>query len=414
MNTETDLQSVDEALVRKARNDLVYSGQGSAIAIICAVILFYAWSIREDVYWVSLVAWTTVCLASYLYRLALYRSYNRASDDIKSRPYWELSFTLASAVSGIVWGASAFLIFPEHTPNYQMLMILLMVILCAATTVTHVAYRWASLAFTTTCLIPLMAKMFLLGGAGFNQLGLFLLFYWFVLASSAKLLVGISNRMFELNRENNRLIVDLKYSNSELKNKNVLLEKAKVELGVANDRLQKVATTDALTNLTNRRKFEALLKVKWRRCSDSKTPISLLLVNIDMFRSFNDFYGQRKGDACLAQIAELLSRIPEINRSSDSVARYSGDEFAILLVDADYAYASHVAEMLRSEIERLRIPRSEIPGEPMSWLSVSIGVNTEHEYVDSSSEEIIANADKSLQRAKRSGRNSIRHFDAVG
>jgi diguanylate cyclase (GGDEF)-like protein len=402
-----EAENIDEALIHRARNDLIFRTQGTAIFTICVVVLAFAYIIREDVASVPLSIWTFVCILTYLLRYLIYRSYIRAEDTAKSSSHWQTIFSSATGISGLCWGMSMFVTFPEDSINHQLLQILLLVIISAATTVTHSAYRWAGIAFSIASLLPAAIKLFMLQEDGYSQLGFFLLLFIFVMFSSAKYLNEIANRMFMLSYENSSLIQELKTTNSTLKDKNLQLEETKQELSAANDSLQKLATTDALTNLTNRRKFEALVQVKWQRCVESSTPISLMLVNIDMFKQYNDFYGQRKGDSCMVMLSDLLSSMPEVNRKGDCLARYSGDEFAVLLVDADANYAKSIAEKIRRDVELLRISRAEMPHELSPWVTVSIGVATEAEFSECSYDELLTKVDRALFEAKRRGRNTV-------
>ncbi len=411
MNSEIEPTNIDDPVITKSRNDLVFSSQGAALLVICAAILVFAYFISDIVNLPALGIWTSVAIASYFIRYLLCRYYLKASDERKSSNSWSRLFTLSSGFTGLIWGIGAFVVFPEDSINYQMLMILLMVILSAASTVTHSAFRWASVSFTLACLVPLAVRLFLIEQSGYTEIGFFLLLFIFVMLSSGAFLWRMSNRMFTLTHENAKLVADLQRSNGKLLLKNEQLSQAKQELSNANDTLQKLATTDGLTNLTNRRKFEALTQVKWLRSEEEKTPLSLLLVNIDMFKQYNDFYGQRRGDSCLVQISDYLSQLPEINRNGDCVARYGGDEFAILLMNSDIFYARQVAERLRSEVEMLRISRAEMPHESSPWVSVSIGVACETEFGNKTFNDLFEQADQSLARAKREGRNRVWNHD---
>lgn len=399
--------AIDESRIHRAKNDLIFRTQGTAILTICIVVVAFAYIVKKDVSLVPLVLWTSFTVFTYLVRYLIYRSYLRADEISKCSSHWETIFTSSSGLSGFAWGISVFAVFPASSLNHQMLQILLLVIISSATTVTHSAFRWAGVLFTLTCLIPATIKLFMLKADGYSQLGFFLLLFIFVMLSSAKYLSEIANRMFMLSYENNSLIAELQETNGTLQDKNQQLEETKRDLSAANDNLQKLATTDALTNLTNRRKFEALVQVKWQRCVEAKTPISLLLINIDMFKQYNDFYGQRKGDTCMVMISEMLSQMPEINRKSDCLARYSGDEFAVLLVDADAEYAGRVAEKIRADVEYLRISRAEMPHELSTWVTVSIGAATELNYTESSHDDLLTAVDKALYQAKRKGRNQV-------
>ena len=402
---------LDKELIQRARNDLIFRTQGSAITVICMVIVCVAFLIRHDVNVVALPIWALATVATYLVRYLIYRRYQLAPEEDKQSESWQNAFTVSSAVSGIAWGLSVFVVFPESSLNHQMLLLLVMVFLSAATTVTHSAFRWAGISFTLFCLAPAVIKLLMLNQKGYSELGIFLFLFIVVMLASAKSLSEIANRMFMLSYENNVLISNLKDANAELVSKNDLLEETKKELSTANDSLQKLATTDALTNLTNRRKFEALVQVKWRRSMEKKTPISLLLANIDMFKQYNDFYGQRKGDTCMVQLSDLLQHTPELNRQGSCLARYSGDEFAVLLLDADAPYALRVAEKLRRDVEALRISRAEMPHELSPWVTVSVGVATESVFNDNSYEDLLQRTDRALHQAKRKGRNCVHQAD---
>ncbi|MFT7558644.1 MAG: diguanylate cyclase (GGDEF)-like protein [Flavobacteriales bacterium] len=401
------LETFDETLVHRARNDLVFRTQASAIVTICVVVLAFSYILYGDVPHIALVVWASLTMSSYALRYVIYRNYHASTDEQKSLGHWQTLFTFSSALSGFLWGISIFVVFPENSLNHQMLQILLMVILSAATTVTHTAYKWAGVLFSVFCLVPAVIKLFLIDESGYSELAYFLVLFVLIMFSSAKYLSQIANRMFMLGYENEVLIRELKLTNGDLHHKNEQLEETKKDLSAANDSLHRLATTDALTNLTNRRKFEALVQVKWNRCLEQGVPISLVLINVDMFKQYNDFYGQRKGDSCLVLIAEALSQIPELNKQGDCIARYSGDEFAVLLINERKDAAIKTAERIRSDIEYLRISRAEMPHELSTWITVSVGVSTEENFDNGSYDNLLERVDGALIQAKRNGRNQI-------
>lgn len=407
MSSEVTNFTIDDAILNKSRNDLIFTAQGPAIVVVCLVILAFAFALHGYVQTVVLAVWTLVCILSYAGRYVLCSRYARSSDGDKSLKLWQRRFLVASACSGIIWGSGAFLVFPEGEPSLQLFHILLVIFLAAATTVTHSAYKSASLIFCGTSLVPTAIKLFLIPDAGHNGLSGIVLGFWVVMTTSSFYLEKIANRMFQLTHDNAKLVSDLTHKNTQLEENNQKLEDTKSELSKANDRLQKLVTTDGLTGLTNRRCFEALAKLKWLRCAEAKQPLSLLAINIDNFKEFNDFYGHRKGDSCLISIASYLGQVPEISRTGDALARYGGDEFTVLLVDADEVYARSVAEELRRGIELLRIPCSEMPGGISPWISVSIGYSTGTDFGGQSFDDLLDLTDKALAQAKRAGRNCV-------
>lgn len=170
--------------------------------------------------------------------------------------------------------------------------------------------------------------------------------------------------------------------------------------------LASMAATDALTGLANRRTFMDRLNREWRRASREGQPLSLLFVDADNFKPFNDKYGHVAGDGCLKEIGAVIGG--SSRRPGDVVARYGGEEFVLLLPRTDTAGAKHVAEQLRQAISALAIPHA---GNPAGVVTASIGVATEIPGRDDSAPEILlANADGALYQAKADGRNAVRVF----
>jgi diguanylate cyclase (GGDEF)-like protein len=125
------------------------------------------------------------------------------------------------------------------------------------------------------------------------------------------------------------------------------------DLRLANLKLQELATTDELTGVANYRRFRDFLDYEWRRAARNKKPVSLLLVDLDDFKQFNDTLGHQAGDECLRRVAQAM--VSACRRPSDLVCRYGGDEFAVVLAETNLAGAGVVAEKIRSKIEQLVI-----------------------------------------------------------
>ena len=117
----------------------------------------------------------------------------------------------------------------------------------------------------------------------------------------------------------------------------------------AEDKLEELATTDALTGLRNRRKFDADIDAEWRRAARQNTPLALLMIDADHFKSYNDTYGHQAGDQVLVGIAICISDL--VRRAGDCAARYGGEEFAVLLPGLSPAEALEVAETIRLKVE---------------------------------------------------------------
>jgi diguanylate cyclase (GGDEF)-like protein len=179
-----------------------------------------------------------------------------------------------------------------------------------------------------------------------------------------------------------------------------LLQERTEQLEGANERLRNLSLADALTGVANRRAFDQSLDSEWRRAVRSKQPLSLLMLDIDNFKSFNDAYGHQSGDKCLAAVASELGRVPR--RAADRVARYGGEEFAALLPLTDTPGALALAERMRAAVEGLNIPHT---GGVDGRVTISIGCATAESTDGITADMLVAAADAALYDAKRSGRN---------
>jgi diguanylate cyclase (GGDEF)-like protein len=163
----------------------------------------------------------------------------------------------------------------------------------------------------------------------------------------------------------------------------------------AEEKLEELATTDALTGLKNRRKFDATIDAEWRRAARQKTPLALLMIDADHFKSYNDRFGHQEGDEVLVGIAICIS--DSVRRAGDCAARYGGEEFAVLLPGLLPAQALQVAETIRLKV-------LQWSNEPNAT-SVSIGVASLTPHAAMEWPEFVKAADKALYTAKAQGRN---------
>lgn len=176
-----------------------------------------------------------------------------------------------------------------------------------------------------------------------------------------------------------------------------------LELKRLRDQLAEMAVTDALTGLSNRRRMEQTLNAETVRLARTGDWLSVLLLDIDFFKQFNDTYGHPAGDRCLSMIASALKRA--LKRASDFSARYGGEEFACVLPAADPDTALNVAQEIQMHIGSLNIPHE---GSSVSaWVTISVGVASARCRPEMSPGEWIAHADQQLYRSKVGGRNQI-------
>ncbi len=173
------------------------------------------------------------------------------------------------------------------------------------------------------------------------------------------------------------------------------------ELALANEKLEALARTDGLTSLANHRHFKEQLKREVERCRRTRLPLSLLMIDVDHFKHYNDVNGHPAGDQALRVVAQNLSSGRRVN---DLVARYGGEEFAMLLVDTPRGAALELAEQLRRKIEEAEVEHEAC--QPGGRLTVSIGAATCPDHADDP-DGLVEAADDALYRAKGSGRNRV-------
>jgi diguanylate cyclase (GGDEF)-like protein len=171
-------------------------------------------------------------------------------------------------------------------------------------------------------------------------------------------------------------------------------------LRVLNSQLHEQSLIDPLTQVANRRRFEQVLEVEWNRALRSGWPISIVMLDIDHFKSLNDRYGHLRGDECLTAVAQMLRR--DLRRGGELLARYGGEEFVAVLPNVDAEGAMLTAEAMRARVHQIGI---ENHGSPLGRLTVSVGVCSVVPIAGLTREGLVDAADTALYRAKSAGRN---------
>jgi two-component system cell cycle response regulator len=168
--------------------------------------------------------------------------------------------------------------------------------------------------------------------------------------------------------------------------------------------LWRMASVDPLTNIPNRRQFDTFFHREWLRTRRGGLPLTLLMLDVDHFKSYNDSLGHQAGDRCLQQVAAEINA--HAKRSTDMAARYGGEEFVLLFGESDAEHGRQLAESVRARIEALRLPH---PSSPVAaWVTVSVGVATMLPKQELTADHLLGAADKALYLAKREGRNQVR------
>ncbi len=195
----------------------------------------------------------------------------------------------------------------------------------------------------------------------------------------------------------------------KLEQANIKLELEVQQRRRAQHYLRRQALLDPLTNIANRRSFDASLTAAWRRPGKNGYCLALILVDIDMFEQFNHTYGYQAGDQCLKSIAQTL--VEAVMDREAHIARFDGEKFAIILPNTDTAEAMELAEQIRQQVEALAIPHSDEshPG----TVTVSIGVTSMTPNDTIAMEALIASAGQALYRAKQEGRNRVAGYSGA-
>lgn len=211
-----------------------------------------------------------------------------------------------------------------------------------------------------------------------------------------------------------RDITKRKFAETKLHNTMRELQQAKQDLESVNSQLQnsnaellEQSQHDALTNLANRRYLLKTMNHEWFRCQRNKKPLSIILLDIDYFKRYNDHYGHQAGDECLIKISQTLEK--QLSRSSDFIARYGGEEFIVVLPETDLEGANYLAEKMRIAVSSLGIPH--LQSTVTDHVTISGGAASMVPVQDCNCELLISAADRALYLAKKSNRNNIQKAD---
>jgi diguanylate cyclase (GGDEF)-like protein len=222
------------------------------------------------------------------------------------------------------------------------------------------------------------------------------------LACLALLFSGVLRlRVRSLRKANEQLEQRVHERTAQLQEANDQLTRTSHQLEGANLQLANLSATDGLTGIANRRRFDEQIEAEIRRAIRSGEPLSLIMIDVDHFKSFNDHYGHQAGDECLRQVADVLRT--SFTRTSDVVARYGGEEFVVLLPMTSLQDAARQAEIARKGVEAAALRHAASSTAPV--VTISLGVSSSRGETDAA--DLIARSDAALYGAKRLGRNRV-------
>jgi diguanylate cyclase len=208
-----------------------------------------------------------------------------------------------------------------------------------------------------------------------------------------------------------KTLAELQAAQLQLEEYNQILEIKVAErtaaLETANRELHRLATLDGLTGVANRRRFDEYWLQQWQFLAQQQQPLSLLLLDVDYFKLYNDRYGHQLGDECLSSVARAVKKT--LLHRHDLLARYGGEEFAVILPHTPIEGAKIVAQKIIAEIDRLQIPHATSP--IADRVTISVGISCIVPQLDISAKTPIAVADKALYRAKQEGRDRFSVYE---
>jgi len=348
--------------------------------IILSGILFFFLTLHLPDKYILLVIWLGLILCLSIARYIIGHSFKYHHQYSQAElSSWANKHVFLTILLSTIWGLAGVVFFPNDYPHQILLiMVLFSVLLLSIPTLaaSRLAYVFQALVVLTPTIILLMLS---------DRMGYDLVAIASIILAVTLLLV--SNYIYQL-------LFDL--------------QKTSVAL-------RELADTDQLTRIANRRHFDREFKAEWRRAMRERTPISLLIIDVDSFKLYNDINGHQRGDECLKEIARSLAAIT--NRPADLAARHGGEEFSVLLPATDQVDAVMLAERLRHKIETLKI---DFPESEFGIVTVSIGVSCcepSWEPNSKKSEEkepkvifpamLLTAADNALYVAKQQGRNRV-------
>ena len=319
-----------------------------------------------------LLLWLASLVLVSLARVPLYFAYLREADDLSRSGVWRRNFALMAALQGTLYGVAWFAFIPAGDPIYLPVVSMWVMGLSACAVVGYAADPKTLLAFFLPTVLPGIGFLLLEGTQQSHILAMALFVYGVVILLAF-------------------LPVHRSIAHS-------------IELNV---KLRALSQQDGLTGLANRRHFDESLEKELSRAMRQQQPLSLLLLDIDHFKIYNDHYGHVAGDHCLRLISDVIANCAR--RSGEVIARYGGEEFALLLPNTNGEQLREMAERLHQAIHQSAIPH-EGRRDGVTTITASIGGTTVESIYPPNPECIIEDADTALYAAKHHGRNQSRFF----
>ena len=382
LKIKTGLDEVSPAVAQKLVEALYVNDAivpiGTSIQVTAAILIY----LRTGAWWI--LVWGGLAVLVTTGRLALVRAYWRstpAQHTPQTRNDWVYRFLIGTWISGALWGSVSIILLLDTDMFAPFILIV-----CTAGFVGGANVRLSPVpaianGHSLLYLVPFAVAALATREPLYLSLDLFVLINLF----AGRALVANVHRQI------------LRALNASEQN-----AKLAADLADINRNLEEMVTTDALTDLVNRRGFDVRLLQECAGARRSDLPLSLLLIDVDHFKRFNDHYGHQTGDDCLRRVAAVIGNA--VRRPLDIAARYGGEEFAVILPGTDEAGTRAVAEQVRAAVAASLIPHAV---SEFGRVTVSIGAATIFSAEAPSPARLVRFADAALYAAKRAGRNCL-------
>jgi len=363
--------------------------QSWIISILASTIIAYLSLDSNNI--VGGIAWWLIFITITLFRTWNTHQFCRAYANNRhiNYPHWFNRFFAATVITGICWGAGGFVVGSYLQPLEQVYIFIVLIGVGAAAIPFLGVMKRVALSFQAVSTIPYVIYIsILLEDRGTILLFMFALYMAAIIASVRRMDLNLTESM-SLQYKNTQMVNTLSESNQLLQN--------------ANEKLENLTLEDALTQLHNRRYFEMQLKAEWKRESRDHKILTLMIIDIDYFKLYNDTYGHAEGDVCLKAVAQILRDC--IHRPADIIARIGGEEFVVMLPDVDVDGTLTLAKQMQHQLHLASLTHATSP--LSENITVSMGIASVVPDENSTALSLFKSADKALYKAKAKGRNQI-------
>ena len=340
----------------------------------------------------QVLIWWCIMSTLFIGQYLLYVKFNRPYTNHINYQRWYLAILASAVVIGLTWSTGLTLMLVGTSTQYHIFLIILLISLAAAG-ITLAIRTVVYCVFQVSVLLPAITWLLLQEQSINLILGAFLIIFMLAMWLFAHQVGRTLFNSFRLQLENQTLANSLKQTNARLH--------------VLNEELTQLSATDSLTQVANRRYFDNRYISEFSRANREETELSLIMIDVDFFKNYNDELGHVAGDECLQKIAITIRN--SLKRPTDLVARYGGEEFIVLLPSTSLEGAINLAEEIRQEVMNMKLVHPASSVSP--YITVSLGVTGVYPGKDISKESLLKKADEALYNAKAAGRNNVQCED---